>query len=505
VNPNCVTCVSCQGIPISPDTFLMYHFDARTWYSLTCMNEVNLALEQNDFETAFSLLQRALQHTRDPREQGALALELAAVYALFGVGGMEGLAENLERAILFAPDLKSDALYAALQANRVAFAFEELPDVDDSRRLKAIEAAKRASSGAATARFYAGSALIALGELELGLSILESALLLPTYLQWRAWSWRGGALEELGRWRDASLAYHHAAQGASGSDKAALLQDKAAMLLDLEEPHEALIALNESQTAVFGLEAPLDAAARLHLEARAHLMLENPRLAKERSELAAKLELSVGEPSFPITLVMAQSLAALEDWTFAIPAFERAVKLADEPDKGFALHELGLAQMDAGLPDESRHSLSRALLEPTYPHKAELHADLAELEYRLGEFDAAERQARIALDLGAVVPASLLLANIAYEYYRLDDALEHYARALETATEASRDWVIANQMTADTLVQLGWRSPERILHHASLALPHLDAADEWAITLDGYIERARQLIAPSGTISRTLN
>jgi tetratricopeptide (TPR) repeat protein len=468
------------------------------------MNEVSLALEHNDFETAFSLLQRALQRSHDPKQQGALALELASVYALFGVGGMDGLAHSLDQALLYLPELKSDALFLALQANRFAFTFEEPPHADEVR-LKAIEAARVAATGGAAARFYAGSALIALGEAELGLSVLESVSSLPVFLQWRAWSWRGGALEELGRWRDASLAYHHAAQGASGSDKAALLQDKAAMLLDLEEPHEALTALKESQVAVLDLEIPLDAAARLHLEARAHLMLENPRLAKERSELAVQFETSVGEASFPVALVMAQSLAALEDWALAIPAFERAVVLAEQPDKGFALHELGLAQMDAGLSDDSRSSLSRALNEPTYPHKAELHADLAELEYRLGEFDAAERQARTALELGATVPASLLLANIAYEYYRLDDALDHYARALETATQASRDWVIANQMTADTLVQLGWRSPERILHHASLALPHLDAADEWAITLEGYIERARQLLASSGTISRTLN
>ncbi len=468
------------------------------------MNEVSLALEHNDFETAFSLLQAALQRSHDPRQQAALALELASVYALFGVGGMDGLATSLDQAVFYNPELKSGDLFLALNANRFAFTFEEFPSSDEPR-LKAIQAARAAASGSSVARFYAGSALIALGESELGLSVLESVSNLPLFLQWRAWSWRGGALEELGRWRDASLAYHHAAQGASGSDKAALLQDKAAMLLDLEEPHEALIALEESHAAVLGLETPLDAAARLHLEARAHLMLENPRLAKQRSELAVQLETSVGEASFPVALVMAQSLAALEDWTLAIPAFEKAVTLSEEPDKGFALHELGLAQMDAGLPDESRHSLSKALLEPSYPHKAELHADLAELEYRLGEFDSAERQARIALEMDAIVPASLLLANIAYEYYRLDDALDHYARALEHATEASRDWVIANQMTADTLVQLGWRSPERILHHASLALPHLDAADEWAITLEGYIDRARQLIAPSGAISRTLN
>jgi hypothetical protein len=103
------------------------------------------------------------------------------------------------------------------------------------------------------------------------------------------------------------------------------------------------------------------------------------------------------------------------------------------------------------------------------------------------------------------VPASLMLANIAYEYYRLEDALEHYQRAVEHAQEGSRDWALAHQMTADTLVQLGWRDPERILHHASLALPHIDSADEWAVTLEMYIEKARQALTLKGQPSRTLN
>lgn len=466
--------------------------------------QVQSALAQNNFELAFELLEKAIDTCRDPRQKAFLLLELAGVYTLFGLGGLEGLGESLQQAVITDFNLGSSTFYLALRANWFALMIEQ-QTLEEPRRLGAIDMARDALKGDAISCFYAGSALIALGEPELGLSALEPLRDLPAHLQWRASSWRGGALEELGRWRDASLAYHQAASLATGSDRAALLQDKAAMLLDLEEPHEALSALEESHAALFGIESPMDASARLHLEARAHLMLENPRLANERAEKAVKLEASFGQVSFSSALVLAQSFAALEDWQQAIPAFERAVTLAEPTDKGFALHELGLAQMDAEHTDDARTSLNNALLEPEYPHKAELHADLAELEYRLGQFDAAERQARIALQQGATVPASLLLANIAYEYYRLDEALEHYARALETASEGARDWVIAHQMTADTLVQLGWRNPEAILHHASLALPHLDAADEWAITLESYIERARQLLMPSSQTSRTLN
>ncbi len=470
------------------------------------MTELFQALSTNDFETAFELLERTLQITREPQQRAQVALELAGVYALFGAGGLDGLQHSLEQAILAVPEVQLEPRYLALQANVLMFILEEILEPNDPQRAQVVAMADKASLGDAITRFYAASALVGSGESERGLLLLEQIRFadLPVYLQWRAWSWRAGAFEELGRLRDASLAYHHAANGATGSDRAALLQDKAAMLLDLEEPHEALIALEQSLAAVFGIEHPSDAAARLQLEARAHLMLENPHLAREHAEQAMRIETSSGEHSFPTALVLAQTLAALEVWQEAIPTFQRAVQLAQAGDKGFALHELGLAQLDADQPDDARNSLKLALLESVYPHKAEIRADLAELEYRLGNFEIAEKEARTALEMGATVPASLMLANVAYEYYRLDEALEHYRRALEHSSEGNRDWVIAHQMTADTLVQLGWRNPEQILHHASLALPHLEPADEWAITLESYIERARQLIVPSSH-SRTLN
>jgi tetratricopeptide (TPR) repeat protein len=467
------------------------------------------ALENGDWDTALDLLERESLRARDPAERARLSLELAGVWALYGKDGVDGLTAALQDAVLTRPAVREDALYKALRAASMAFGLEaevaQRPERNDPRRLKGVELALEARGGGLEPRFHAGATLVVLGEPEQALETLNALQVddLPAFLRWRWYSWRGGALEDLGRWREAAVAYHQGAVLTQGVDRAALLMDEAAMLLELEEPHDALEALTQAQAAVFNLETPLDAASRLHIEARAHLQLNNPGLAKERAELAAQLEESVGEPSFGVALVLGQTLAALEDWTGAIAAFQRAADLAVSPDKGYAQHEMGLAQMDAGLPDESRQSLRAALEDPDYPHKPEVTSDLAELEYRLGNFDVAEIHARNALQLGATVPASLMLANIAYEYYRLDEALEHYNRALEEAAEGSRDWVLAHQMTADTLVQLGWRDPERILYHASIALPHLEPSDEWAVTLGGYIERARQML--TGNVSRTLN
>ncbi len=470
------------------------------------------ALENGDWDSAFDTLERAARQSRDPRERGRLSLELASVWALYGKDGVDGLSTALQDAVLTHSPLRDDPLYKALRAANTAFALEaaslqggDRPDRDDPRRSRGVELALEARGGNEEARFHAGATLVVLGEPDRALETLETLRVdeLPSYLRWRYHSWRGGALEDLGRWREAAVAYHHGAVLTQGVDRAALLMDEAAMLLELEEPHDALEALESAQAAVFGLEGLLDAASRLHIEARAHLQLENPSLARERAEMAAQLEEQAGEPSFGVSLVLGQALAALEDWRGSITAFQRAADLAVSPDKGYALHEMGLAQMDAGLPEESRQSLISALEDAEYPHKAEVTSDLSELEYRLGNFDVAQTHARQALDLGATVPASLMLANIAYEYYRLDEALEHYARALELAPEASRDWVLAHQMTADTLVQLGWRDPERILYHASIALPHLEPSDEWAVTLEGYVERAKQSLTGSG--ARTLN
>ncbi|WP_231885346.1 hypothetical protein [Deinococcus radiodurans] len=64
-------------------------------------------------------------------------------------------------------------------------------------------------------------------------------------------------------------------------------------------------------------------------------------------------------------------------------------------------------------------------------------ADIAECDYRLGRLPEAQLAAEQALNQGAVVPASVVLGNVALDYYHLDDALDHYERVVREAVHGS--------------------------------------------------------------------
>jgi tetratricopeptide (TPR) repeat protein len=477
---------------------------------LMSITDAHNALQNGDFESAFELLEVAARNTTDPKTRASLDLEAAGIYALYGREGIEGGSACLSDAILSDSSSRTNPLYLALRAELNAYAleaesFEQNTKLEptDPRFDRAAKLAWDARTGDIFARFHAAAALVTLGSAEQALECLNFEFNeLPEFLRWRAFSWRGGALEDLQRWREASNAYATAAGMTTGNDRAALLMDQAAMLLECDEPHESLEVLEATKAAYLTEEPALEAASRLHLEARAHLALENPSMAAERAEAARQLELDAGEPSYGTALVHGQALAQLGEWSASLLAFRAAVERAGPGDKSFAQHEMGVAQMDAGELDGARETLLIAARDEQYVYLAEVFADLAEVEYRRGDFDAAEGLAKIALERGATVPASLILANVAYEYFRLDEALGHYRKVLELAPEASRDWVIAHEMIADTLVQDGWRDPQEILEHSQLALPHLEPSDEWVVTLGGYIEKANELLKDK---PRTLN
>jgi tetratricopeptide (TPR) repeat protein len=477
---------------------------------MTSITAAHNALSEGDFDTAFDILESAAKAARDPATRAKLDLEIASIYALYGRDGVDGGTGCLSDAVLTDARIRTDPLYNALRAEFTAYTLEvqgpSRPEPDDDPRLeRAAQQALEARDGPPMARFHAAAALVTLGESEVAYNILETfdGTQLPAHLIWRVWSWRGGALEDLGRYREAANAYGQGALLVNGPDKAALLLDRAAMLLEIDESFDALEILEEARTVYGDAEPPLEAASRLHLEARAHLALDNPGLASEKAERARALEDAAGEPSHGTALVHGQALAALGEWERSLAAFQAAVDRALPQDKAYAMHEMGLAQMDAGLLEESQATLLESARDPNYAFRGEVYADLAEVEYRMGQFNEAEQAARVGLELGATVPASLMLANIAYEYFRLSEALEHYQRVLENAPEGSRDWVIAHEMIADTLVQDGWRDPDRIVHHAETALPHLELSDEWVVTLEGYIQKAKELL--KGSNSRTLN
>ncbi len=471
---------------------------------MTSIETVHKTLESGDFEAAFAVLEKNANASRDPTERALLSLEAATIYLLYGTEALPSAQLCLDDALRENPSLSSDPVHRSLQAELMSQSLDGEQLMGGEKLQQALELALEARLGPPRARLHAGVALVNMGQPEIAAECLDTEIIegIPKYLHARFWSWRGAALEDCGRYRDASIAYGNAADNSRGIDKASALMDRAAMLLELDEPHEALKNLEEVKNEQS--HAPwLDEASRLYLEARAHLMLDNPHQARERAEEARRLELESGEPSYGAALVLGQSLAALGEWDEALILFHQAIELANGQDKTYARHEFGLAQLDSGTLEEARETLVNVVADPEYDYRAEALADLSEVEYRLGNFDAAEQAAKQALAFGAVVPASLTLANVAYEYYRLDDALGHYARVIDMSPPGSREWVIAQQMSADTLVQQGWKNPAKILEHARAAHEHVDAADEWKVTLEGYMEKAETMSKDAG--SKALN
>ena len=478
---------------------------------MTTLDAVNRALDASDFDTAFDLIEGAAA-TRDASQAAGFRVLEAAVYALYGPDGLQGANAALVEAANLDPSVLARPLFKGVRAELDAYGLEvaarenpmNVVVAGDPRHDRAAGLAREVS-GDPLAVYHAAAAFTTLGLAEDGLRALESVdpQKFPKHLQWRYWSWRGGAYEDLGRYREAVNAYGHAAAIADGPDRAALLLDKAAMFLELEEPHEVLPTLEEARAAYPHGESPADEAARLYLEARAHLELNNPSLAAERAERARRLEREAGEPSYGAALVHGQALATLEQFPPALDAFREAVRLAVGLDRGFALHEYGLTQMDADELAEARASLVEAASVIDYPHRGEVLADLAELESRAGNFEAAEAAARQAVTLGSIVPGTLMLASLAAEDYRFAEALAHYHTVAGAAPEGTREWVIGHEMIADTLVQAGWKDPAEILEHSRIALGHLEPSDEWAVTLNGYITRATALLG--GRDTRNLN
>jgi tetratricopeptide (TPR) repeat protein len=340
-----------------------------------------------------------------------------------------------------------------------------------------------------------------LGLPEEALEILNRPLELPAFLAWRAHTLRGKALERLGQAAEAAAAYREAARLAVGLEHYWNLIDAAAMFVEAGMGHEALQALREAEPEAPELEDPEDAATRYYLEARSQLLLGNPSLALEAIQRALEKEREGAEQAHGTPLVHGQALMQLGHPQEAIEAFREAVRRAEDPDKSYALHELAVAYLEAGLLAEAESTLREVMRDPEYGYQGEAYGDLAEILYRLGRYEEASQAAQEAIRLGSSSAGYLILGNLAYDLLHLEEALEHYTKAAEEAPEGSRDWVTAQQMVVDTLAQLGFRRPDEIVARSQAVLPYLHPADEWYQTLSNYQERARSLMGGNRTLN----
>jgi tetratricopeptide (TPR) repeat protein len=454
------------------------------------MQAVLEALHQGDYDTAFETLIRtlALAHGQEAAEA---ALLLAEAYSLYGEGGIEGANRALEEGLSSVPSLESHPRYRSILGEMRALegASEEevrqiLPKTADPRAL-----------------YHQAQALMYLGLPEEALEILNRPLELPAFLAWRAHTLRGKALERLGQAAEAAAAYREASRLAVGMEHYWNLIDASAMFVEAGMGLEALQALQEAESEISELEDPEEAATRYYLLARSHLLLGNPNLALEAIQRALELERGGAEPAHGTPLVHGQALMQLGQPREAIEAFREAVRRAEEPDKSYALHELAVAYLEAGEFAEAEATLREVLRDPEYGHRGDIYGDLAEVLYRLGRYNEASLAAREAIRQGSPSAGYLILGSLAYDLLHLEEALEHYTQACETAPEGSRDWVMAQQMVVDTLAQLGFRRPGEIIARSEAVLPYLHPADEWHQTLSNYLERARSLLDGNRTLN----
>lgn len=454
------------------------------------MQVVLEALHQGDYDTAFETLIRTLALAQG-QEAAEAALLLAEAYSLYGEGGIDGANRALEEGLSSVPSLGSHPRYRSILGEMRALegAPEEevrqiLPKTTDPRAL-----------------YHQAQALMYLGLPEEALDILNRPLELPAFLAWRAHTLRGKALERLGQAAEAAAAYKEASRLAVGMEQYWNLIDASAMFVEAGMGLEALQALQEAESEVPAQEDPEEAATRYYLIARSHLLLGNPNRALEAIQRALEMEQAGAEPAHGTPLVHGQALMQLGQPREAIEAFQEAVRRAEEPDKSYALHELAVAYLEAGELAEAEATLREVLRDPEYGHLGDAYGDLAEVLYRLGRYDEADQAARTAIHQGSPSAGYLILGNLAYDLLHLEEALEHYTRACDTAPEGSRDWVTAQQMVVDTLVQLGFRHPSEIVARSEAVLPYLHPADEWHQALSSYLERARSLVDGNRTLN----
>ena len=465
---------------------------------------VHRALAEGRYEAALALLEGAAKRQRQRSAQAQLELHIAATYALYGEDGLEGGLEHLAEAAHADAAVARTPLYRALYWEFAAYRGEAAGDVKRG-------AAAAAAVGEGVAAYHAASALAAIHAFKRAVGVLleVDVTALPDYLKWRYWSLLGRSYEAQGDFGAAVDAFERSAALSQNADKFGELLNLAANRLESQQPIEALEALERAQcvapadTSINGAaDSAADRAVHRYLTGRAHLSLGNPNTALNLFLEASVLESAAGEPSFSLQLALGQTYSALGKARRAEERYQEAVGLASKRQRALALHEYALVMVEADRLERAKDLLVQASSDEHYDYHAEVYADLADVELRLGDLHAASDLAHRALDLGAAASACLTLGNVAHEYYRFDEAIVWFEKAASASVEGHHEWVFAKEMLVDSFVQQGYKHPDRIIHHAEAALRHLPSFNEWSLLLRGYIAHAKTLL---GGHQRMLN
>lgn len=454
---------------------------------LNDLEPVRQALAQGRYDAAFALLERAAHRPRRRSTRALYRLHLAGLYALYGDDGIDDGSLALRSAVEIDPGVIELPLYRALFWELAAMGGEDGKAVQ-----RGVQEVLRDGDGEAL--YHASNALYSAGELGEALSILSrlDGDGLPDYLRWRRWSLLGMIEEQLGNLYDAAGAFERSVELASGADEQLERLTLAGCLLELHRGDETLEVLAGIDERL--LELDEDLMHMRYLAGRAEYERGNPNRALDRFEEARTLGDGGGEESYALLLAEGQVMSNLGRNQEAAERFEAAVECAAEDQVSYALHEWALALMEAGELSEAEERLEEVVADLAYTYRPDALADLAEVLFKLGGFDQAVVVAQQALEAGAVATACFTLGSIAYEYFRLDEAVIWFERAASASETGDPVWVLTQQLLADVFAQKGPVGAERLVTHARAALAYTDSANEWFLPLKGYLEAAeRQL------------
>jgi hypothetical protein len=440
------------------------------------------ALAEGRYDVAFALLESAARRPWGRPTQAIYWLHLAAVYALYGLEGLDNGTFALRNAVSADAKAVQRPLYQALYWEFAAYRGEAAVDV--KRGVREID-----GEGDPVANYHAASALCSAGALKTAsrrLSELDDAAL-PRYLAWRRWSLLGQTQERLGRHEEAALAFEAAAAGSSGSERAAEQLSLASCRLELDDPAAALELLSSVDEQLL---VQSERAFKRYLEGRSELELGNPNRAIELFREAEALE-SDEQHTFNLRYAHGQSLVAVGRFAEAAEVLVDAVESAPSEHRPFAQHEYAYALIESDRLDEAEHQLEEVLADPSYPHHAEAFADLADVLVKRGDYDRGRSVAEQALDMGVTAPACLTLGGIAFEYFRFDEAIGWFEQAVSASQPGTPNWINAQQLLADIYAQRGPEAAEQLLIHARAALEHTPEHNDWFLPLTGYVERAQ--------------
>jgi tetratricopeptide (TPR) repeat protein len=298
----------------------------------------------------------------------------------------------------------------------------------------------------------------------------------------------GQAFETLGDWEAAADRYRQAVELAPPEERDPERIGHASCLLELGRIDEVIEELSDVDDAKL---APSDRGTLRYVLGRAHLEAGNPNLALDLFARARSAEPEEGA-SFSLAYATGQALAAVGRFEEAVAALHEAIEAAPAGHRAYAQHEAAYALTESERLSEAESMLEDVVSDPAYPHRADAVADLADVRLKLGEYESAEALAEQALEMGATGTSCLVLGNLAFEYFRLDDAVRWFEQAVSASTAGDGVWLAAHQLLADVYAHKGDAYAERVLRHAAAALEYTDAASEWRLPLEKHVRWARE-------------